>query len=892
MEIVSPIKQIKQIHGTFCRVYQQGAFAIKEIRRSEKESQTQTQKRDSLIQTKHILNEIAFFQTILPHPNIIHPLHISLEWAQDSIQLQFPWFEFSLDKWMGSLLPSATLQDVQSIMKQILAGVSHLHRHCFVHRDIKPNNILIRPHASSKWEVVLIDFGYTTQLANKNAPRGLSNWLMNGYYRAPELYVGRTDYTEQVDVWSIGCIFFELLSGGNSLLDWYQHSLFELLVYFLMPFQFKWVLDESVPELNYEAIDQAIDSCSLWCSSSTVHERDLKVSRGMAKLYFRQCQQKILQDYDKSCQSLRSHPFRILLKHQSNQSTAFQAILIDFLQRVLHIDPEQRLSSFEITQHPFFHYHTTICSLLHTKKTPLLFFESKTLSIQQLFRCQSFHRWTLLDEKDQNLQEEEYQLFSSHLSSPPHPDLQFCWVFQKPNDFFVVYNLQRLYVYLSDPKTKVTSCVYFFETGSSHTWETMFPSFKEVSTKQELIDLFEPVHKREFLPYLWVVFVHLKCLAHGLHPLFSNKLSFWARWKQLGQPILEWVDLFVQRETRWIQSEQQVPSFMTRSKAGHSLFGRVKSLFQNLCLTFHKNLRTFFLCLRTWSTYMSCSKHTRVLNLDSLSAESEEFVFQSFVSALSIFYVLGNLSSDHCEWTSDILVFQLEHFLDYVQVHSSLGKWLTKTTCSTQDLEQETQNLLVQLKLCFPVVEITDVYEYLSFHTQVLFKHFCKNILDQQNSHVSPFLYTYFSQISFLWSEYVHPVSCFFLVTHRPRILTVGEFSKKHKKSWLDVLFHFAIAYIDLGLKVSMHFALHSNARERGLLMDTFWHESWRPWMQSIGMTAFSKTLFRRIQQDCRFVFESIQTETENSYTTESIWLRNLSSNMDVQQALSTFWAS
>lgn len=75
------------------------------------------------------------------------------------------------------------------------------------HRDIKPQNVLVDP---SNHLLKLCDFGSAKKLV-KGEPN--IAYICSRYYRAPELIFGSTDYTTQVDVWSVGCVIAEMVLG-------------------------------------------------------------------------------------------------------------------------------------------------------------------------------------------------------------------------------------------------------------------------------------------------------------------------------------------------------------------------------------------------------------------------------------------------------------------------------------------------------------------------------------------------------------------------------------------------------------------------------------------------------------------------------------------------------
>lgn len=76
-----------------------------------------------------------------------------------------------------------------------------------IHRDIKGANILI----SSAGEVKLADFGLARVFYPGNEKVNYTNKVVTLWYRAPELLLGSRNYTQAVDMWSVGCVFAELV---------------------------------------------------------------------------------------------------------------------------------------------------------------------------------------------------------------------------------------------------------------------------------------------------------------------------------------------------------------------------------------------------------------------------------------------------------------------------------------------------------------------------------------------------------------------------------------------------------------------------------------------------------------------------------------------------------
>lgn len=96
----------------------------------------------------------------------------------------------------------------KSMMYQLLDGLNYMHTNRVIHRDIKPDNLLID---SSTATLKIADFGLAKRFV---VPcRSHSSQVQTLWYRAPELILGDRHYGPEIDLWSAGCVFFELLTG-------------------------------------------------------------------------------------------------------------------------------------------------------------------------------------------------------------------------------------------------------------------------------------------------------------------------------------------------------------------------------------------------------------------------------------------------------------------------------------------------------------------------------------------------------------------------------------------------------------------------------------------------------------------------------------------------------
>ena len=105
-----------------------------------------------------------------------------------------------------STIPLAVLK---SMLWQLINGVAYLHDNWVIHRDLKPANILV----TSTGEVKIGDLGLARIYASPLQSLYTSDKVVvTIWYRSPDLLLGARHYTSSVDMWSLGCIFGELIA--------------------------------------------------------------------------------------------------------------------------------------------------------------------------------------------------------------------------------------------------------------------------------------------------------------------------------------------------------------------------------------------------------------------------------------------------------------------------------------------------------------------------------------------------------------------------------------------------------------------------------------------------------------------------------------------------------
>jgi len=109
-----------------------------------------------------------------------------------------------LDEYDGTLSKST----VKSFLQQLLKGIAFCHDHRVLHRDLKPQNLLIN---RQKGDLKLADFGLARAFGIP--VRNYSHEVVTLWYRAPDVLMGSRKYSTPIDIWSAGCIFAEMIAG-------------------------------------------------------------------------------------------------------------------------------------------------------------------------------------------------------------------------------------------------------------------------------------------------------------------------------------------------------------------------------------------------------------------------------------------------------------------------------------------------------------------------------------------------------------------------------------------------------------------------------------------------------------------------------------------------------
>ncbi|XP_076862594.1 cyclin-dependent kinase 18 isoform X2 [Brachyhypopomus gauderio] len=193
------VKLGKLGEGTYATVFKgrskltENLVALKEIRLEHEEGAPCT-----------AIREVSLLKN-LKHANIV-TLHDIIH-TDRCLTLVFEYLDSDLKQYLDNCRNLMSMHNVKVFMFQLLRGLSYCHKRKILHRDLKPQNLLI----NDKGELKLADFGLARA---KSVPtKTYSNEVVTLWYRPPDVLLGSTEYSTHIDMWGVGCILYEMATG-------------------------------------------------------------------------------------------------------------------------------------------------------------------------------------------------------------------------------------------------------------------------------------------------------------------------------------------------------------------------------------------------------------------------------------------------------------------------------------------------------------------------------------------------------------------------------------------------------------------------------------------------------------------------------------------------------
>ncbi|XP_036133893.1 MAPK/MAK/MRK overlapping kinase [Molossus molossus] len=167
------------------------------------------------IEQVNSLREVQALRRLNPHPNILTLHEVVFDRKSGSLALICELMDMNIYELIRGRRHPLSEKRVMHYMHQLCRSLDHMHRNGIFHRDVKPENILIKQDV-----LKLGDFGSCRSVYSKQP---YTEYISTRWYRAPECLLTDGFYSCKMDLWSAGCVFYEIASlqplfpGANEL---------------------------------------------------------------------------------------------------------------------------------------------------------------------------------------------------------------------------------------------------------------------------------------------------------------------------------------------------------------------------------------------------------------------------------------------------------------------------------------------------------------------------------------------------------------------------------------------------------------------------------------------------------------------------------------------------
>ena len=242
--------------------------------------------------------------------------------------------------------PYFTLPRLSYVTRQILVALEFVHSLGLVHSDVKPENILLGSY--SRAQVKLIDFGSSCYLTDRQ-----SSYIQSRTYRAPEVILG-LPYDGRIDVWSLGCVVAEMFTGEVTFQNDSVVSMLSRIEAICGPFPRHMIAQG-------RQSGRFFTKCGLLFEPVTPEANDFE-SESEADRPNRQFD--IFQPKNTTLSARLGFESDLIEAMDSgkklSKEQSRQATFVDFVRKLLTVDPEARLTAKEALQHPWMQFANTL----------------------------------------------------------------------------------------------------------------------------------------------------------------------------------------------------------------------------------------------------------------------------------------------------------------------------------------------------------------------------------------------------------------------------------------------------------------------------------------------------------------------------------------------------
>ncbi|XP_033047171.1 MAPK/MAK/MRK overlapping kinase isoform X7 [Trachypithecus francoisi] len=164
----------------------------------------QMKQRFESVEQVNNLREIQALRRLNPHPNILTLREVVFDRKSGSLALICELMDMNIYELIRGRRYPLSEKTIMHYMYQLCKSLDHIHRNGIFHRDVKPENILIKQDV-----LKLGDFGSCRSVYSKQP---YTEYISTRWYRAPECLLTDGFYTYKMDLWSAGCVFYEIAS--------------------------------------------------------------------------------------------------------------------------------------------------------------------------------------------------------------------------------------------------------------------------------------------------------------------------------------------------------------------------------------------------------------------------------------------------------------------------------------------------------------------------------------------------------------------------------------------------------------------------------------------------------------------------------------------------------
>ncbi|KAF3926200.1 hypothetical protein ABW21_db0207364 [Orbilia brochopaga] len=175
------------------------------------------------------ITSLREIQTLMAarHPHVVNIREVVVGDQLNQVYIVMDFIEHDLKTLLDDMPEPFLQSEVKTLMLQLLSATATMHANWIMHRDLKTSNLLM----NNRGQMKVADFGLARTFGDPCPP--LTQLVVTLWYRSPELLLGAEEYGPSIDVWSIGCIFAELilkepLFQGKSEIDQLS-KIFELM---------------------------------------------------------------------------------------------------------------------------------------------------------------------------------------------------------------------------------------------------------------------------------------------------------------------------------------------------------------------------------------------------------------------------------------------------------------------------------------------------------------------------------------------------------------------------------------------------------------------------------------------------------------------------------------